>query len=41
MIATPTNKFLERLDQILDWKPVEKVLQAMYPASTGGRFVRR
>ena len=35
MIATPTNEFLERLDGTLDWKPLEKALQAMYPATTG------
>jgi IS5 family transposase len=35
MIATPTNEFLERLDGTLDWKAVEKALQAMYPATTG------
>jgi len=35
MIATPTNEFLERLDGTLDWKPMGKVLQAMYPATTG------
>ncbi len=35
MIATPTNEFLERLDRTLDWQPVEKALQAMYPATTG------
>jgi hypothetical protein len=35
MIATPTNEFLERLDRILDWQPLEKALQAMYPATTG------
>ena len=35
MIATPTNDFLERLDRTLDWKPLEKALQAMYPATTG------
>jgi IS5 family transposase len=35
MIATPTNEFLERLDRTSDWKPVEKALQAMYPATTG------
>jgi hypothetical protein len=29
MSATPTNEFLERLDRTLDWKPVEKALQAM------------
>jgi hypothetical protein len=35
MIATPTNEFLERLDWTLEWKPIEKALQAMYPATTG------
>jgi len=35
MIATATNEFLERLDRTLDWKPIEKALQAMYPATTG------
>jgi transposase, IS5 family len=35
MTATPTNEFLERLDATLDWKPVEKALLAMYPATTG------
>ncbi len=35
MIATPTNEFLERLDRTLNWKPLEKSLQAMYPATTG------
>ena len=35
MLATPTNDFLERLDRTLDWQPLEKALQAMYPATTG------
>ena len=35
MTATPTNDFLERLDRTLDWRPLEKALQAMYPATTG------
>jgi IS5 family transposase len=35
MIATPTNEFLARLDRTLDWEPVAKALQAMYPATTG------
>jgi IS5 family transposase len=35
MTATPTNDFLARLDGTLDWKPIEKALQAMYPATTG------
>ena len=34
-VATPTNEFLERLDQTLDWRPIEVALQAMYPAVTG------
>jgi hypothetical protein len=41
MIATPTNEFLERLDGTLDWKAVEKALQAMYPATTGRPPCRR
>jgi hypothetical protein len=40
MIATPTNDFLERLDLTLDWRPLEKALQAMYPATTGRPPVR-
>jgi transposase, IS5 family len=35
MTGTPANGFLEGLDQALDWKPVERALQAMYPATTG------
>ena len=35
MIATPTNAFLERLDGALEWQPIEKALQTMYPATTG------
>ena len=35
MFATPTNEFLERLAKTLDWKSIEKALQAMYPAVTG------
>jgi len=35
MSTTPTNDFLERLDRTLDWRPIEKALQAMYPATTG------
>jgi transposase, IS5 family len=35
MPSTPANDFLERLDRALDWKPIEKALQAMYPATTG------
>jgi IS5 family transposase len=35
MTANPTNDFLERLNRTLDWRPMEKALQAMYPATTG------
>jgi IS5 family transposase len=35
MTVTPTNDFLERLDRALDWKPMERALHALYPASTG------
>src|SRR5579875_3697693 len=37
MTAPPTNEFLERLDRTLDWQPIERALQAMYPATTGRR----
>ena len=35
MPSAPANDFLQRLDAALDWKPMEKALQAMYPATTG------
>jgi transposase, IS5 family len=35
MTSVPANEFLERLDQAVDWQPLEKALQAMYPATTG------
>jgi IS5 family transposase len=35
MSSGVANDFLERLDQALDWKPIEAALQAMYPATTG------
>ena len=35
MTTAPANDFLERLDAALDWQPLEKALQAMYPATTG------
>lgn len=35
MPSTLTNDFLEKLDRALDWKPMERALQAMYPARTG------
>ena len=41
MITTPGNDFLVRLDRTLDWQPIEKALQAMYPATTGRHPVRR
>ena len=34
-MSAPANEFLDRLDQILDWGPIEAALQAMYPATTG------
>ena len=35
MPSTPANGFLERLDRTVDWKPLERALHAMYPATTG------
>lgn len=35
MTSIPSNEFLERLDRAMDWRPLERVLQAMYPATTG------
>jgi IS5 family transposase len=35
MSSTPANDFLERLDRALEWRPLERALQAMYPATTG------
>ena len=35
MPSAPANDFLETLDTALDWKPIERALQAMYPATTG------
>jgi len=35
MPSAPANDFLEKLDGALDWDPLETVLQAMYPATTG------
>jgi transposase, IS5 family len=29
------NDFLEKLDSVLEWKPIESALQAMYPATRG------
>ncbi len=33
--SIPANEFPERLDRALDWKPLEKTLQGVYPATTG------
>ena len=35
MPSAPANDFLETLDAALDWQPIERALQAMYPATTG------
>jgi len=35
LMTPPTNDFLERLDRTVDWKPIERALHAMYPATTG------
>ena len=35
MAQSPANDFLDRLTQLVDWTPIENVLQAMYPATTG------
>ena len=35
MPSAPANDFLQALDTALDWKPMERALQAMSPATTG------
>lgn len=35
MAVAPANDFLDRLDVALDWKPIERALHALYPATTG------
>jgi hypothetical protein len=35
MPSALANDFLERLDRALDFKPIERALQAMYPARLG------
>lgn len=35
MPSVPANDFLQALDTALDWKPIERTLQTMYPATTG------
>lgn len=35
MTSVPANEFLEGLNELVDWQPLERALQAMYPATTG------
>ena len=35
MASVPSNKLLERLNNLLDWEPIEVALWSMYPAKTG------
>src|SRR5262245_1041241 len=35
MASAPTNDFLERLEQLVDWSPLQRRLEAMFTASTG------
>ena len=35
MPSAPANDFLEKLDGALDWRPLERFLQAMHPATAG------
>jgi len=35
MASAPSNQFLERLNNLLDWEPIEVALWSMYPAKTG------
>ncbi len=35
MATVPANNFLERLEVIIDWKPIEDALHKMYPPKTG------
>ena len=35
MPSAPANDFLETLDAALDWQPIERALQTLYPAPTG------
>jgi IS5 family transposase len=35
LVTIPANDFLDRLDPLVDWRPLEKALHAMYPAVTG------
>jgi IS5 family transposase len=35
LVTIPANDFLDRLDRLVDWRPLERALHAMYPAVTG------
>lgn len=35
MPHVPANDFLDRLDSLMNWRPVETALHALYPATTG------
>jgi IS5 family transposase len=35
LVTIPANDFLDRLEQLVDWRGLERVLHAMYPATTG------
>lgn len=35
MPHVPANDFLDRLNPLMNWQPIEKALHAMYPANTG------
>jgi IS5 family transposase len=35
LVTIPANDFLDRLDRLVNWQPLERVLHAMYPATTG------
>ena len=35
LVTIPANDFLDRLNQLVNWQPIERVLHAMYPATTG------
>ena len=35
MAQAPANDFLDRLEKLVDWTPIQSALEAMYPATTG------
>lgn len=35
LVTIPANDFVDRLEQLLNWQTLERVLHAMYPATTG------